>query len=207
MKNRIISTLIGIAALLMFAASGNAAAERLYVYKDANDPENHGAWGNVMPARAAETDSVSIRTAIEHGFDGKGTAVQIKFVNLNDPPNWVGMVVSVQADYWGDTNLPGLDLTKAKKLVFYAKGEQGGEQIQVKAAIVGDKPFGDSADFPISSKEWITLDKGWKKYEIPVDGSQLKRVITPFVLIANKAHNLEGKLTFYVDEIYYELSK
>jgi hypothetical protein len=112
----------------------------------------------------------------------------------------------VQRDYWGEWDAPGLDLSKAKKLIFYAKGEKGGEEIQVKAAIASDKEFGDSALVPIVS-DWLRLEKDWKRYEIKVDGSQLNRVITPFTLISNIDHNLGGSITFYVDEIYYELSK
>lgn len=190
----------------IFTLSSAVAEDRLYVYKDANAAENHGVWGNIMPARAAETNSVRFKTSIAPGYGGKGTAVQVTF-DLNKPPNWVGLVVPVQQDYWGEWEARGLDLSKAKKLIFYAKGEKGDEQIQVKAAIASDKQYGDSALIPVTSP-WLTLEKDWKRYEISIeDGSQLKRVITPFALIANKSYNQGGLITFYVDDIYYELSK
>ena len=182
------------------------AEERVYVYKDANDKGNNGVWGNVMPARAAETNSVGFKTFFSPGYGGKGTAVQVAF-DLTQPPNWVGLVVPVHRDYWGESDASGLDLSKAKKLVFYAKGEKGGEQIQVKAAIASDKQYGDSALLPLTS-DWLKLEKDWKRYEISIkDASQLTRVITPFALIANKSYNPSEHITFYVDEIYYELSK
>lgn len=200
-------TLIASTALVFLSTPSSAVAdEKVYVYKDANAAENHGVWGNIMPARAAETNSVLFKTSIAPGYGGEGTAARVTF-DLNQPPNWVGLVVPVQQDYWGEWEADGLDLSKAKKLVFFAKGEKGNEQIQVKAAIATDKQYGDSALIPVTSP-WLTLEKDWKRYEIPIaDASQLKRVITPFALIANKSYNPEGRITFYVDEIYYELSK
>jgi hypothetical protein len=199
--------LTALMSLFLISILNSAVAdEKLYVYKDVNSQENHGIWGNIMPARAAETNSVGFKTFFAPGYGGKGTAVQVAF-DLTKPPNWVGLVVPVQRDYWGETEASGLDLSKAKKLIFYAKGEKGGEQIQVKAAIASDKQYGDSALLSIAS-DWLALEKDWKRYEIPInDGSQLTRVITPFALIANKSYNQGGHISFYVDEIYYELSK
>jgi len=193
-------------ALMAFGLiSSTSIAGPVYVYKNADSPDNKGVWGNTMPARAADTNSVQFKTSEKPDFDGNGTAVKVTF-DLTQPPNWVGLVVPVQQDYWGEWQADGLDLTKAKKLIFWAKGTKGGEQIQVKASIATDKPYGDSAEIPIVS-DWITLTKDWQKYEIAINnGSQLKRVITLFALIANEAHNPGGHIVFYVDEIYYELS-
>lgn len=184
-----------------FAAEG----ARIYVYKDYNSPENKALSATVMPARAAEVDMIRLRTFDKPGIDGKGTGIKMHF-NVDPPPTWAGVVLPVQQDYWGDWEAEGLDLSRATKLVFYARGDIGGEQIQVKAAIAGDKPYGDSALFPVSTT-WITLGKEWNRYEVPVDGAQLSRVITPFAVIVNKPTNPSGRGTIYLDEIYYELSE
>ena len=197
----LVSTIFGLLVLPALAVGDS----RVYVYKDYNAPENKALSASVMPARAAEINMVSLRTFVKPGFDGKGTSIQLLF-NVNQPPTWAGVVLPVQPDYWGEWDAAGLDLSKATKLVFYARGEQGGEQIQVKAAIAGDKPYGDSALFPVSTT-WIKLDKDWKRYEVPVDGSQLSRVITPFAVIVNKPYNPSGKGTVYLDEIYYEMAQ
>lgn len=192
-----------ISGLLVLPALAVGDAQ-VYVYKDYNDPGNKALSATVMPARAAEINMVRLRTFVGPGFDGKGTCIQLSF-DVNEPPTWAGVVLPVQPDYWGEWEAAGLDLSKAKKLVFYARGEQGGEQIQVKAALAGDKPYGDSALFPVST-DWIKLEKDWKRYEVPVDGSQLSRVITPFAVIVNKPYNPSGKGTVYLDEIYYEIA-
>ena len=202
--SKFIPMIIAVMALGLITSTSIAAP--VYVYKDANYKENKGVWGNIMPAIAAEKDSVRFKTFVEPGVDGKGTAVKITF-DLEQPPHWAGLVVPVKQDYWGETPAPGagLDLSKAKKLIFWAKGESGGEQIQVKAAFISNQPYGDSAEIPIVSDEWLTLTKDWQKHEIVIaDSSQLKRVITPFAIIANEAHNASGKIVIYVDEIYYE---
>lgn len=208
MSKYLISTLIALSALGCVAVSGNAAAEKLYIYKDGDFAGNHGVWGNVMPARASETGSVGFKPFIEKGHDGKGTAVQVVF-DLKQPPNWVGLVIPVEEDYWGMTEVKDqknvLNLSRANKLVFHAKGEKGGEQIQVKAAISSER-FGDSATLPIVS-QWIVLENAWQQYEVPVNGSELTRVVTPFVLISNLAHTRARRIKFYVDEIYYELGE
>jgi len=201
-----ISNFIVAMTLAIFSIPNHANAdERVYIYKDDGYSSNKGVWGNIMPAAAAEVGSASFNSSSPKGFDGKGTAVKVSF-NLSTPPNWAGVVVPVQADYWGETDAKGLDLSKANKLVFYAKGEKGGEQIQVKAAIVSDKKFGDSAIVPIVSP-WYTLEKNWKRYEITIEDTKdnLQRVITPFSVISNKPHNDKvNVIDFYVDEIYYE---
>ncbi|CAK0770109.1 exported hypothetical protein [Gammaproteobacteria bacterium] len=182
-----------------------ADEKRIYVYKDYHAVENQGVWGSIMPARAAETNSAIFKTAQSLGWEEKGTAVRVTF-DLTQPPNWAGIVVPVHENYWGEWPASALDLSKTKKLVFYAKGETGGEQIQVKAAIATDMPYGDSALIPITSA-WLSLEKDWQRYEIPVEGNQLQRVVTPFAILANKAHNPTVHITVYIDEIYYDVSE
>ena len=88
-------------ALSVATFPSNSQAERVYVYKDSGSAENKGILGNVMPARAADTNSVQFKTSVKPDFNGKGTAVQVTF-DLKQPPNWVGLVAPVQQDYWGE---------------------------------------------------------------------------------------------------------
>jgi len=179
------------------------AAERVYVYKDDGDDVNKGVWSSIMPKEAADTKALTFITNSPNGFGGKGTSVKIDF-NLDNYP-WAGLVAPVNDKYWGEKDYPGLDLSKMKKLVFYAKGDNGNEQIQVKAAFISNKPFGDSAILPVVSP-WYVLTKDWKRYEIKLEDAQnnLKRVISPFSVITNNAHNPNGKFTVHIDEVFYE---
>lgn len=177
---------------------------RLYVYKDYLDKSNKATCCSVMPARAADKNMVVRYPPKEAGTDGTGKSIKLTF-RVSEPPKWAGVVFPVIEDYWGEWDAKALNLSTATKLVFQARGELGGERIQVKAAIAGDKPYGDSALIPITT-EWFALARDWTKYEIPVDGTQLKRVITPFSIVVNDAYNPSGTATVYLDDIYYEVT-
>ena len=209
---------------------------RKYVYRDydSKDTVFSGKVNdkiNVMPARAAEKEMALFKYDLSPGFGGSGTCIEIIFRKLEQPPKWVGGVFPVEDGYWGEEPLKdsskALDLSGARMLVFYAKGKEGGERIQVKAAIAGDKLYGDKislipsdvekdekkkdlirsvpAPLPIIS-DWITLEKDWKRYDIQIENAnQYRRVITPFAVIASLSYNPKGEITIYLDEIYYEL--
>ncbi len=71
------------------------------------------------------------------GLEVDATWVSVAFISGPAKPPWRGE--TNRGRYF---NLSGL--TK-KKLVFYARGEHGGEAAQAQMAILGDRPFGDSA--------------------------------------------------------------
>ena len=177
-------------------------SKRFYIYSDIGEI-SHGSWSNFMPANAAKNDSISISTAHQKGYNNLGTSVAINF-KLTNPPFWAGLAVASEEGYWGERSGPGFDISGAKELVFHAKGQRGGEQIQVKAAITHIQNFGDTAQRPIIG-DWITLTNDWKEYRIPIAADiDLKRVITPFVVVSNRDKNSSEAIRFYVDEIYYE---
>ncbi len=78
------------------------------------------------------------------------------------------------------------DLTGAKKIVFFVKGELGGETI--KALAIGKSPdlvstpALNALQFEVVSPN-IVLTTDWKRYELSVDGVDLKDVSSPFGLV------------------------
>src|SRR5205085_2905093 len=76
---------------------------------------------------------------------GEATWASVAFISGPDKPPW-----------WAETkggryfNLAGLP---KKKLVFFARGELGGESIKAQIGALGNKPFGDSLPKPISSDD------------------------------------------------------
>ena len=189
---------------------------RFYIYKDKGCPNKFlGAlWANLMPKYADRSNSI---INVSPGFDGTGTAVQIEF-NLSTNNSWgggVGLEVPVEEDYWGKTPLDNeadaLNLTNAKKLVFWVKGDnvlRGREQrIRVELSHAHKVYYPDSGDTIPTDPYTYTLTNNWECKEIIIpDSSRLTRVITPFTIIADKAANEGSKILFYVDEIYYALS-
>ena len=84
------------------------------------------------------------------------------------------------------TSATPLDLSGAKRIVFFAKGELGGET--VKALAIGQPPGSASTPsltafkFDFVSPD-IVLTNNWKRYEMCVDGPGLKDVSSPFGLV------------------------
>ena len=182
-----------------------AGQSRWYVYKDADSPENHGIWSGWMPKEGAKMVTMNLDCRDEQSKATGETTIRTD-VRLSFPW-WCGVVVTCKEGYWGETPYVGAyRLSRAKRLVFKARGEKGGESIQVKVAIAGDKPYGDSAKVPAATP-WLSLTKDWKVYELSMQGVDLSRVITPFCWVVNKDENGAGPVAFYLDDIYFDMGK
>jgi hypothetical protein len=177
----------------------DAGLVRWDVYRDAETRENHGHWTNYMPEQAGKM--LKVNMACKTDPQAGATCIRVD-VRWQDP-FWCGVAVSCAPDYWGETNRAAFDLRRARKLVFYARGEKGEEMIEVKAGIIGDKPYGDSAKESVSSG-WIALRKSWQRYEVDVSTVDMSRCVTPFAFVASKDRNGRD-ITFFLDEIHYLL--
>lgn len=109
-----------------------------------------------------------------------------------------GIVWQSPANDWGDAP-GGFDLTGAKKLTFWARGENGGEVVDFKLGVIGkDKPHPDSDSAALPG---TTLAKEWKQYEIDLTNRNLSCIKTGFVWVLGA----KGQpVTFYLDDIKYE---
>jgi hypothetical protein len=174
-----------------------AGTKRFYIYADAGFAGNHGEWTNYMPENAGTMITLNLVDKTDPVSGSSAIHADVKL----PPPGWCGIAVAVCPDCWGLKPQAAYDLSKATKLVFNAKGNG---MIQVKIAIAGDKPYGDSAKISLAS-EWIMLKPTWEEHEIDLQNYQreLKRVITPFVFVTNKQYNPLGAVTVYLDEIYF----
>ena len=85
-----------------------------------------------------------------------------------------------------------LDLTGAKRLVFFARGELGGEVIRF--AIIGNQSVSNSTapfenlKYAVESND-ITLNGDWKRYEFDLKGLDLSSVASPFAMIISDHRN------------------
>lgn len=121
----------------------------------------------------------------------------LKF-DFNASEGWGGIVWQSPPNDWGDKP-GGWDVTGAKSLTFWARGEKGDEKASFQLGLLGsDKKFSDSANAKLDN---VTLTNDWKKYRIDLAGKNLSRIKTGFVInVANP-----GKpLTIYIDDITYE---
>lgn len=111
---------------------------------------------------------------------------------------WGGIVWQSPPNDWGDKP-GGWDISGAKHLTFWARGDQGGEVATFQLGILGsDKKFSDSAHGKLES---VSLTNKWQKFQIDIAGKNLTRIKTGFVI--NVAS--QGKpTTIYVDDISYD---
>ena len=115
--------------------------------------------------------------------------------------HWAGIYWLHPADNWGDRK-GGYNLTGAKKLIFWARGENGGERI-AEFRLGG---VGQSREYPDSDTASIgpvILSRQWKEYEIDLRGKALTYISGGFAWTANVDDN-PSSCTFYLGNIRYE---
>lgn len=112
--------------------------------------------------------------------------------------NWSGVVWQSPANDWGDRP-GGWNLTGAKRLSFWARGERGDEVISCEFGILGnDKRYHDSGR---GNLEKLKLTTDWQQFTIDVTKLDLSRIKTGFVFtVTGNGH----PVTFYLDDIQYE---
>jgi hypothetical protein len=127
-----------------------------------------------------------------------GGATCLRF-EYQDAGDWGGVVWQDPANDWG--NSPGgWNLAGAQKLVFWARGDKGGEVVSCfRFGLFGkDKKFYDTATGRV---EAVQLTSDWKQYSIDVSGKDLSRIKTGFACIVVG----QGKpVVFYLDDIRFE---
>lgn len=183
-------------------AAGNATMaqagtfEKFYVYKDKPSPSHFAASG-FMP----NGQCVSINDVWVDNCGGNRSCYQAKFNRdcTATSTGWAGIYWLEPANNWGDVK-GGFNLTGAKKLVFWARGEKGGEVLTFKMGGVGmghQYPDSDTA-----SSQPITLTKDWKEYSIDLTGKDLSHIIGGFGWVGTAKEN-QSNITFYLANIYY----
>jgi hypothetical protein len=118
-------------------------------------------------------------------------------LDYRQPGEWGGMVWQSPENDWGDKP-GGYNLTSARKLSFWARGENGGEKVDFSyGGIHKNKPFFDTSE----GKVGVELTKEWTQYSIDLAGKDLSCIKTGFGWSLRGA----GKpITFYLDDIQYE---
>jgi hypothetical protein len=115
---------------------------------------------------------------------------------------WGGVAWQNPEQDWGDKK-GGFNLTGAKRLVFFARGEQGGEEVTFGFGLIGqEKRYFDTAK---RSTGKIRLGKDWQKYQINLNdlkaNENLERIKIGFVWTVAST----GKpIVFYLDDIQWE---
>lgn len=108
---------------------------------------------------------------------------------------WGGVVWQAPANDWGDA-AGGWSLSDATKVVVWARGEVGGEEVTFSFGLIGsDKKFHDTA----KGETKVKLTREWAQYEIDLAGKDLSHIKTGFCWIVGGQ-----TATFYLDDVRWE---
>ena len=165
-----------------------------YVYKDGGSKVNHyvpsgftGDYGAIKMDEKCKDNPKSGDTCLKFTYTGEPT----------QSLNWAGVFFQNPANNWGTID-GGYDLTGAKKLTFFARGEKGGEVVEFKFGGIS-AAFSDSAG---GGTGQLVLTKEWKQYEIPLENEDLPYVLSGFAWVTEQK-NSPGGMAFFLDEIAY----
>jgi len=166
------------------------------VYTDKRSPNNHYIPAGWM----GDFGDIKLNDMWMEGAHSGSTSVRIEHApNRSQGAGWIGVYWQNPANNWGSKRA-GFNLTGAKKVTFWAKGEKGGEIIsEFKiGGLTGE--FSDSAAAGIGP---VMLTTEWKQYEIDLSGQDLSHIIGGFCFSESSDDNPEGVI-FYLDDIRYE---
>lgn len=167
-----------------------------YVYTDKKADANHYAPSGWMGDR----DDILYNDGWGKGAYSGQTCIKISYIpSYVSEEKWAGMYWQDPPNNWGSKR-GGFDLNGARKLMFWIRGERGGEVIN-DIYIGGLK--GKYADTCSAAIGPVKLTKEWARYEINLEGKDLSRIVGGFGWSTNISSNPRG-CTFYLDEIKYE---
>ncbi|MDB6154015.1 MAG: hypothetical protein JWL90_2468 [Chthoniobacteraceae bacterium] len=162
----------------------------LIVYGEASDPETYIPAGWMGDAKAIKLDPAFA----QNPQSGK-LCMRCEF---GAEAGWGGVVWQSPVGDWGDKN-GGYDLTGAKKLTFWARGDKGGEVVSfLFGTLAKPKRFFDTGKGALDK---VALTREWKQYEMPVAGQDLSRIKTGFVWTLAASGQ---PVVFYLDNIRWE---
>ncbi len=169
-----------------------------HVYKD-KSTKNRFTPSGYMPDGQCLTVDDSWQYDVKEGK----TCLRIVYdvVCSAEGRKWVGVYWQNPADNWG-ARKGGYNLAGASRLVFWAKGEMGGERLE-EFRVGG---LGANQNYPDSDTASIgpvILTKQWKEYSIDLRGKDLSYISGGFEWVDNVDAN-PHHCTFYLDDIRFE---
>ncbi len=162
----------------------------LVIYAESSDPMKYAPSGWMGEVKAIRLDPACPTSP----HSGK-TCLRCEFAAT---AGWGGVAWQHPAENWGERD-GGYDLTGAKRLSFWARGEHGGETVDFKFGIIArDKKYSDSAHGELKN---LVLTSEWRRYTISVEKQDLSRIMTGFAWsIASPGQ----PVVFYLDDVSWE---
>ncbi len=192
--------LVVLFAAVIFAvwAMGPTSFTPFYVYHDKNS-RNHFTPSGYMP----DGRCIVMDDAWQHDVKKGRSCIRVMYDTecSAQGQRWAGVYWQDPPNNWGAVK-GGFDLSGAQRLVFWARGEKGGERVEeFKVGGIGaGQMYQDSAS---ASLREVTLTREWKEYVIDLRGKDLSRISGGFAWSTNIDVNPQG-CVFYIDEVRFE---
>jgi uncharacterized caspase-like protein len=159
-----------------------------------------GWMGYVTGVKGTGTLTVERQVVKLEGRDTIETRIEYK---QGPEKGWAGLYWQHPDSNWGDE--PGEDLTGAKRITFYARGERGGEIVEfISGGINSGKKYKDSFK---ESTGLIPLTKEWTKYVIDLSrlkNKELSNVIGAFAWVVSGGFDKDGRVVVYIADLRVE---
>lgn len=195
---------------------------RFHVYDDVSSAGNHFHAFAKIPN---DTPALGVNGSSANNPQSGATAIRFELRNTPET-NFAGFYLLNGILPPGETkpqlnfgSIPnaGIDLSGATALIFWARGERGGEKVDFFMGGVGWNPdtgmkeqlFADSTPTVKTSE---TLSSEWRQFRIDLTSKNLSYVLGGFGWVASvrgnpdTSRNNPDGVVFYVDDIQYELS-
>ena len=172
---------------LLLVTFNKVQAEEVYVYKDKDAPEN------IFTFLMLGGDSQRLKIDADFNVIFKKGISSIKisyYPHTSDKNGWVRLSWQKTGSY---------NLTGARKLSFFARGENGGEVVEFELGSLSSAHL----DSDSAASGPVMLTKDWQEYKIILFGLDLSRITNGFSCVINRFDNREG-IVFYLDEIKFE---
>jgi hypothetical protein len=169
-----------------------------YIYADKGDKRNHFFPSGWM----GDFGDIKVQDQWKDNPQSGPSSLQIKYTaEKRNGAGWAGIYWQNPANNWGTKN-GAYDLTGAKNLFFYARGEKGGETVEFKmGGLTGDFP-----DSGTATCGQVTLTKNWQLIKIDLVDTDMSFISGGFVAVFSADNNPDG-FTIYLDNIYYSDKK
>ncbi len=130
-------------------------------------------------------------------LDGR-QVVAVRIEYRQGPRGFAGIYWQHPDGNWGTQ--PGQNITGARTITFYARGERGGELVEFKSGGISGKQFQDTYT---RSTGVVQLATGWRQFTIDLPETGLESVIGAFCWVAAASDN-RGHVVLYLADIKVE---
>jgi hypothetical protein len=151
-----------------------------------------GYMGDGTGENKVGTDPIDLNEQWTQNCHSGSNCTKIVY-HIGQSSNWAGVYWLYPDGNWGDER--GRAITGAKKLVFWTRGESGGEKVSFVVGGNDKKKYKDSLYRTIGP---LTLTTLWEQHTFDLTDADTSSVIGAFAWSASAKANPNG-LTFYVD--------